>query len=254
MHTTSHKPAPGGQYATNNASETVFPITSCSDMKYFAYKLGYLSRVNIRHEAQKAEPHLSRLLGHALLFDNARKYIHEHLDDEIEPVEVEEDPAPEWDEEDELEDDATFQYVEDIEDDSEIIPDAQIVHHSICLSSKESKEASLQFITTPRTLSVVHASPVTSRHSCDQQWENDSNTSTEADDDDDGHWSDTTYEEDDSDLSLLDFSVSDPYLLKTAEPGYPSHKAEDDDIVLWSQQPRVLSLRQVEDIFIETFG
>lgn len=249
MHNARPKPAPGGQNYTTKAIESGCPITSCADMKYFAYKLGYLSRINIRHEAQKAEPHLSKLLGHALLFDNARNYINKHLDDEeIEPVEVEPLPILEWEE---FEDDATIQYIEDIEDDPTSVGDAQVIHQSVSLSEKEPP---LQLVTTPRTLSILHASPIESRRHCDQQWENDSNTSTEAGDDDEGHWSDTTCDEDEIDQPLLDCGVSDPFLLKTADPGYTIPKSEDDDIVLWSQQPRVLSLRQVEDIFVEAFG
>ncbi|KAK5062555.1 hypothetical protein LTR84_004628 [Exophiala bonariae] len=218
-------------------------------MKYFAYKLGYLSRLNIRHEAQKPEPHLCKLLGHALLFDNARNYINEHLDDEeLKPVEVETLPVLEWEE---FEDDATIQYIEDIEDDPTSIMDAEAIQQPV---SSSHKEPSLQLVNTPRTLSILHASSIESRPHCDQQWENGSNASTEAGDDDEGHWSDTTYEEEDIDPPLLHCGESDPFLLKTADPGYPLHKSEDDDIVLWSQQPRVLSLRQVEDIFVEAFG
>jgi hypothetical protein len=232
----------------SKTTATMSPAVSCSDMKYFAYKLGYMSRVNIRHEAQKAEPHLFKLLGHAMLFDNARNYINQHLDDEVDQVEIKTDTTIEWEEED---DEATFQYVEDIEDDQISIPDAQIVHSSVPLSSKEQ---SLGLVCTPRTLSILHASPVEIAHTYDNDWDNDSNDSTEAGDDDEGHWSDTTCDEDDTDVVPLDCTVSDPYLLKSAAPGYTQHKAEDDDIVLWSQQPRVLSLRQVEDMFVEAFG
>ena len=217
-------------------------------MKYFAYKLGYLSRVNIRLEARKAEPHLFKLLSHATLFDNARNYINQHLDDEVEEVEIETEATIEWVEE---EDEATIEYVEDIDSDLSI-PDAHIVHSPV---SSFSKESSLVPVSGPRTLSVLHASPIQSQHTDDDEWDNDSNTSTEAgDDDDEDHWSDTTCEEEDIYVAPVDSTASDPYLLKTAAPSFPKHKAEDDDIILWSQQPHVLSLRQVEDMFVEAFG
>ncbi|KEF59316.1 uncharacterized protein A1O9_04160 [Exophiala aquamarina CBS 119918] len=216
-------------------------------MKYFAYKLGYLSRVNIRREAQKAEPRLFKLLGHATLFDNARNYVTQHLDDEVDEVEIEADATIEWDED---EDDATIEYVEDIRDDQVSILDAPIVHSSV----SSSKENSLGLVCKPRTLSILHASPIESQHIDEDDWDNDSNTSTEAGDDDEGHWSDTTCEEEDVYVAPVDPATSDPYLLKCATPTFPQHKAADDDIILWSQQPRVLTLRQVEDMFVEAFG
>lgn len=248
MHTASQQSIPGGRHAMSKTTATICPEISCSDMKYFAYKLGYLSRVNIRLEARKAEPHLFKLLGHATLFDNARNYINQHLDDEVEEVEIEADTTIEWAED---EDEATIEYVEDIEDHHVLIPDAQMVHSSV---SSSSKETSLELINKPQTLSVLHASPIESLHSDDDDWDNDSNTSTEAGDDDEGHWSDTTCEEDDVYVASVNSTTSDPYLLKSAIPAFPNHKAEDDDIILWSQQPRVLSLRQVEDMFVEAFG
>ncbi|KIV90428.1 hypothetical protein PV10_07737 [Exophiala mesophila] len=232
-------------------SDTPAKMLESNDI-YFAYKLGYLSGANIRKEARRPEPRLSKLIGHALLFDCTRKFITEHTilesDNESEDgsTEIEHIEDAEF-----IEGKAEVVYMEDIDQEATIV---DLVTPSK-LASKESWSYSQ---TELCTASIVVSHPCADRQDPTMlPWEDESDSSTEPGDDgvDDDYWSDSTCEEDDAPGHL---STKD-YDLCGYSPDLPTYYNQpisktNDDQVIWSEQPRIMSLRQVEDLFAETFG
>lgn len=219
---------------------------------YFAYKLGYLSGANIRKEARKPEPRLFKLIGHASLFDCTRKYITEHTilesddESEVETTEIEELVCDETF----IEGKAEVVYIEDIDREATLIdlvtPSKLLPQDSWSYSQPEGCPNSMvsQTLAHPQNPAIL-------------TWEDESDSSTEPGDDaaDDEYWSDSTCEEEDV-LSHLSTKDYDRYAYSTklaTFPNQPISKANDDQVI-WSEQPRIMSIRQVEDLFAETFG
>ena len=196
-----------------------------TEARYIAYKLGYISRFKIEREAKKTEPRLHKLIGHCSLFDQARKYILEHHDQEdiVDAEAVDELSLDESDEELEAE----FEHIESVD--------------IVTLSSKHSDK--------PGGLSVVRATenPSTQLYD-DLDWDDDLDSNSTAISDDDDNWSDSTCGDDDGDAHS-DSKTIDIY--HAAESKY-LHR--NDDLLLWSQQPQVLTPNQVDSLLIEAFA
>jgi hypothetical protein len=197
------------------------------DMQYFAYKLGSISKSKIEREAHKAEPRLHKLVGHCSLFDNARRYILDRINREEEQahhIDSTNDLSIEEDDKDE----PSFEYVEDLSDEGTTY-------------EQSNSHGSLQ-----RVL-VVKATEIAAEDYDDLVWDDDSD-STEADDDEEDNWSDSTCEDETQDL-YFDRKIVD--ICGTRQPRY---QPQDDDLMLWSQQPQVMTQSQANSLLIEAFG
>ncbi|KAI1617708.1 hypothetical protein EDD36DRAFT_459387 [Exophiala viscosa] len=201
------------------------PVLS-TEARYFAYKLGYISKFKIEREARKTEPRLHKLVGHCSLFDQARKYIleHNHQEDILDAEVVDELSLEDSD--------------EDFEAEIEHIETVDIA----TLSTKHSAK--------PGDVVVVRATAIPSTHldEDDLDWDDDLDSDSTATSDDDDNWSDSTDGEDDG-HAQSDRKVADIY--HTAKSKY-LHR--NDDLLLWSQQPQVLTPSQADSLLIEAFA
>ncbi len=199
-------------------ASVISPILG-SDMQYFAYKIGNISKSKIEKEAHKAEPRLHKLVGHCSLFDNARKYI-------LDRMHHEEEHAHYAQEDDK--DEPSFQYVEDLED-------------------EEPTYKTSNFHGGLKGVLVMKATEIAAEDYDDLEWDDDSD-STEADDDEEDNWSDSTCEEETQDL------YSDRKIVDICGTSQPRYRPQDDDLMLWSQQPQVMTQSQANSLLIEAFG
>lgn len=175
-------------------------------MRYLAYKVAYLSTTKIEKEACKAEPRLRKLVGHAALFDQTREFIVGQAGDENEGEADElEDLVEDSDEEDEKdqEDDVPYcQYIERAED----IEHIDDVEHPLNLNEPAEPKLSNRFPSqrneNTKRLLVLGVIRTEVKEVQTDDWENNSDSSTEAGDNDqdsDGEWSNSTCEGDDED-------------------------------------------------------
>ncbi|KAK7888231.1 hypothetical protein LTR67_009108 [Exophiala xenobiotica] len=195
------------------------------DMQYFAYKIGSISKSKIEREAHKAEPRLHKLVGHCSLFDNARRYILDrisHEEEQAHHIDSTNDLSIEEDDKDE----PSFEYVEDLSDKGPTY-------------KQSNSHGGLQGVL------VVKATEIAAEDYDDLDWD-DNSDSTDADDED--NWSDSTCEEENQDLYFDRKTVE---ICGTGQPGY---RPQDDDLMLWSQQPQVMSQSQANSLLIEAFG
>ena len=249
--------------STSKLLATVYPPTSIAEMKYFAYRLGYLSRTNIQREVCKNDPQLCRLIGHAALFDNVKNYLIQHFDDDAQEAEVSERVENKGDDD---KDTSPFEHLDNVDnnDDGENMSTSlayRLVNPNDQVSSRD--------VSQQNEALQIKVSITTIREDDDEDearendWDNDSDSSTEADDDDDGDdddsdsadgWSDSTYENDDDDSAHPDRKIIDIFPeMETGSTIY-KYKPRDDDLRLWSQQPRVFSQSQEQNLLIECFG
>lgn len=210
-----------------------------TEAHYFAYKLGYISRFKIEREARKAEPRLHKLVGHCSLFDQARKYIIEH-NEQQDVVDAEAvDKLSHEDSDEELEAD-----IEHIESVAETPLSRQLAHQQ-----------------RRGAVVVVRATEVPSGHVDDDlkwddddlEWDHDDDSdSTKTDDDDeisdDDNWSDSTCADDYGD------GHPDGMVLEIYPAPQAKYLHQDDDLLLWSQQPQVLTQGQADSLLVEAFA
>ena len=195
-----------------------------SETKYIAYKLAYLSRTNIQKETYKPDPRLRKLIGHCHLFENAKRVITEHIGEAHQLVNGRETVA------DDRSDDqgvSSFEYIEHTQD-------AQ----SIDLPCRRADSKPAKYL---------GVDPL-----CGNSSDDEDDSGTEASDGDsqsDDDWSGSTYEGDD-DSDHTDGWLKTVYSISTTEKSIP----QDDDLILWSQQPRVLSPMEAEALLVEAFG
>lgn len=253
-----------------------------ADARFLAYKVGSLSRSNIHKEAAKGAPRLRRLLGHASIFDSAAKFILEHSD--VKRANLATTEECEDDDDDEVEDEAEFDYDEDDEDDED---------EETSFEHAETTEVCYEKpLETPRQVVLNHYAQLRSKPqgavviTTTQLDNNDddvgSDSGTEAGDDEelelsDDDWSDSTFEgddfEEDDDHHHHHHDDSQRaahahawkptaetysyYSVKSFDyqyPPYEPHSKSDDDMLLWSQQPRVLSQTQADSLLVEAFA
>jgi len=209
-------------------ASAISPILG-SDMQYFAYKIGSISKSKIEKEAHKAEPRLHKLVGHCSLFDNARKYILDRINHEEEQAHYA-DSTNEWSTEEDDKDEPSFQYVEDLADERPTYKQSNFHGHGGL-----------------KGVLVVKAAEISAEDYDDLDWDDDSD-STEADDDEEDNWSDSTCEEEPQDL------YSDRKIVDICGASQPRYRPQDDDLMLWSQQPQVMTQSQANSLLIEAFG
>jgi hypothetical protein len=206
--------------------------------RILAYELGSISRTNIEKEASKMSPRLHRLVGHATIFDSAAKYIREHIDDRhSEPVRMEEAVV-----EDDFEDD----------------------HISDCHlgSSRDHEE-----IRNQESFAITHVASFNSfaevkvKESCavvvtSKSFDPDDDASTDSSDDYDQispqSWDDSNPMNDtckiQSEWEFMDSNTKQLVCLSS------NRNAQEEDTLLWSQQPKVLSTKQAQTLLFDAFG
>ncbi|KAG9775773.1 hypothetical protein KCU88_g5078, partial [Aureobasidium melanogenum] len=259
-----------------SATKTV----SSNDMRSIAYRIGYLSKSRIEREARKTEPRLWKLIGHASLFDNAKKYIIDHIDDDDDDDEA---VVDEWAEsDDEL---STIDHIEDLldleDDDNEPAPIQPPPHPQLqrqyqfqyyqactkCISRPDQKPQQVVVTTVIDCASESESeSEPEDQHQHHQRgfedWENVSDVSTEGDEGDHDHdntsdsdWSESTCANEDHvydaspERKLIDLCA-----LATSQFSMPKYTPQDEDMLLWAQQPRVLSQTQADNLLVEAFA
>jgi len=211
-----------------------------SEKRYFAYRLGHMSRSNIQREVGRAEPRLHKLIGHCSLFDNARKFIIEQINNEDHDHDSEDEDgnangdfwfddaaAAAVDKEE-----VSFDYVEDV----------------------QTEKAARRVVVVTATQVVTE--DYDDDDELDLEWDGDSDSSTEDGEDcSDDEWSDSTWEDDDNtNTHHIDSKPIDIYAHVPSQ-GRNSHcQHRDDDRLLWSQQPRVMSQGQANHLLIEAIG
>lgn len=273
-------------------------------MRCFAYKIGYMSKYRIEREARKPEPRLSRLIGHASLFDSAKKYIIDHIDDDDDDNDdelVHDSELPEeWTHKADDLDLPSIEEIEDLDldddddDGAELAADfAQIQHHyqpqhlpryfyqasTKCMSRPIERPQQVVLATTTTTTTGDQSNNNQDQAAFGDElydWETVSNASTEAGDDEHEHehgldhddsvsdsdWSDSTCANDEQhhhhhvddarpDRKILDFCCA----LATSQFAMPMYNApQNDDLLLWAEQPRVLSQSQADNLLVEVFA
>lgn len=227
-----------------------------SDNRQLAYKLGFLSRSNIQKEASKGAPRLHRLVSHAAIFDNAARYIVEHLDymkyESQQPrVEAKNDDYDDDDDDDE-EDDLLFDEVEDLEQ-----PGLETsCHKASAPQSSISRNHYAQSRANNSNQIVVTTTRINSED--DETFDDaESDPSTEDSDNDshsDDDWSDTTYNDDDDENGHSDWKFVDVDSTEEFGDSKSQHQSHDDDLLLWSQQPKVLSQMEADNLLLEAFA
>jgi len=245
---------------TNNTMAT--PVAVSGDVQYFAYRLGHLSRSRIQREAGKAEPRLHKLIGHCSLFDSARKFILDHMDDgghhqaeDDEESESEDIEVGEW-------------WEEDVNN-----------HHSrrssqtTPVKSEESGKGGLIVVTATQIDAEGYVDDLDDIDDIDDlDWDNDSDSTEDGDlEDDDGHWSDSTCEDEDEHVhhphhknhhnhhhhSSKVIDIPTMTAKAVADTHYSCSylaRSHNDDQALWAQQPQVLSRIQADNLLLEAFG
>ncbi|EXJ88281.1 hypothetical protein A1O1_05211 [Capronia coronata CBS 617.96] len=270
----------------------------------FAYKVGYMSKYRIEREARKAEPRLHKLVGHASLFDSAKKYIVEHIDDDDEDDKDHQDEllqddvllADEWPEDEDDVDDEELASIdevdelfplEDIEETLESLsPCSQTAplpqyHHQHqyqyhqASTNRLGRPAQRPQQMVPATSGSYNTNTIQIEeyeidHDDVDDWDSISDASTEAADneldpdtdtdsasDSDSDWSESTYGNDES-LAVYeaesDRKIIDLCALATSQFSMPKYCPQDDDLVLWAQQPKVMSQTQVDNLLTEIFA
>ncbi|EXJ87078.1 hypothetical protein A1O3_04036 [Capronia epimyces CBS 606.96] len=237
-----------------------FEAVSSADMRCFAYKIGYMSKYRIEREARKTEPRLFKLIGHASLFDSAKKYIVEHIDDD--------DDEDDFDHDDELSDDLTsIDHIEELDLDDDVeCAEALPPSYAESQSQHQYYQASTKRISRPvqRPQQVVLATPAEDglpHHYETEDWENVSDVSTEAgDSDSDSDWSEATCEGDEHVVDAVTAAshparkILDMCELPTSQFSMPTYEPVDDDLVLWAQQPKVFSQSQADNLLVDIFA
>ncbi|KIX98840.1 uncharacterized protein Z520_05301 [Fonsecaea multimorphosa CBS 102226] len=232
---------------------------SVSEARQLAYQIGTMSRSKIQKEAAKTVPHLHRLVCHAAVFDNAAKFIVEHMRDYSEPS----SPLASIEEVEDVDDEDDFS-LDDIVD---IVPedDDDLGSAAYDPSLHTAQVASFNGyaqLKSPRLCGVVVTTTVVGSTRDISHWdeaESDSSSSTESEEEEEE-------EEDDSDFDFH-YDYADPgcsYFYRQSERHADWEYAHttcskpnnhtDDDQLLWSQQPRVWSPQQAANIFVEAFG
>jgi len=216
-----------------------------SEKRYFAYRLGQMSRSNIHREVGRAEPRLHKLIGHCSLFDNARRFIIEQINSDHHDAD-DEDGNGNGSGESWLDNDASaagdkdgvsFQYVEDVQMQRRLQADQPVV------------------VVTATQIATGDYDDSDDDDDDDLEWDGDSDSTTGAreDDeedcsDDDSEWSDSTWDEDGD-------SAPPHVYAPAASAGQKHHcRHRDDDLLLWSQQPHVMSQWQADHLLIEAIG
>ena len=231
-----------------STSSTLLSL-SLTQTRILAYELGSISMSKIEKEASKTAPRLHKLVGHAAIFDNAARFIMQHIDDSIieydqmEPAVIEKELH-----EEELgySDLTGLKNCAEIETGTtqvsfEITPHASFNGYS---QLKPKGHCSIEVTTT-----ALNAEDV-------KFWGPEAESSMETYDGydylDRQRWSDLSYKGGECKIQPewehLD-SCSTQFVSSTL-----IRESHDDDLLLWSQQPRVLSTKQAESLFIEAFG
>lgn len=181
---------------------------------------------------------MHKLIGHCSLFDHARKVIIDQLRNDTHDAEDEAsgDEGDFWlDDGADDKDEPAVAYVEDLQ---------------------AAKPA------TPQRIVVVTATQVETEDYDGLEWEYDSDSTTGIDEDEDcsdDDWSDSTCD-DCCDHHHPNSKTIDIYPATKIMPVRHSHhhqlqhKHQDDDLVLWSQQPRVMSQNQADHLLFEAMG
>jgi hypothetical protein len=208
-----------------------------------AYELGSISRLKIEKEASRTSPRLHKLVGHAAIFDSATRYIIDHIDDTGGELDFRDSVA-----------------VEEILDEEELgCGDvAHIEYHdeNRVGTSESSFEAANHASFRGAHLTAEEDCPIGVTKALPDEDDNafgdteDESSIDSGDDYDcfDGEiWRDSPLDGDWCSLqSDWDFWESSSKQVV--------HDPHGDDLLLWSQQPRVLSEKQAESLFVEAFG
>ncbi|EXJ74081.1 uncharacterized protein A1O5_02375 [Cladophialophora psammophila CBS 110553] len=244
------------RYSFQNTSSIRSSPWSVSQSRRLAYEIGTKARSKIQKEAAKTVPQLHRLVCHAAVYDNATKFILDHMHDyspEIDHSEL-----------------ATIEEVEDVEEDVtlydivDIVPedehDPEPSHASLELPHNASFNGYAQ-LKSPRLCGVVVTTTLVGAR--DSHWEEtESDSSTESDEDYD---SDNEYDYHGYDGYMESGYTygqyerrSDLHYARSCSKQFadstPTYNHSNDDHLLWAQQPRVWSQQQEAHLFVEAFG
>jgi len=213
----------------------IFPADQLGNMDPIAMKLAYLSRCKLQIETRRREPRLCTLLGHVSIFESASASVAKTIDSFA----------------------AKPHSSYHAQDEAERSHDAGHIEYSGYAAGLPN--------TRPRPpLVVVNATEVTGEQHQDKDDQDDEYDDDDAvDDDDDDYcesdstceewneedWSDSTADEDDLENPSGDIGgvIELPPCLKKCR------LSEDDDRQLWAEQPKVLSYKQCQMLFLTTF-
>ncbi|EXJ56694.1 hypothetical protein A1O7_07038 [Cladophialophora yegresii CBS 114405] len=234
----------GNASSSPGATAPIRPSSLTVQTRHLAHELSSISRLKIEKEASKTSPRLHKLVAHASMFDHATRFILAHIDGTNAELDLPDSVA-----------------VQGVRDEKEHGCDhkARLQHHD--QGGVETSQPSFEIKNQTSFNGYAHLKP---KEGCaivvieaiadeeDNDFEDTGEESiTDSDDGDDGHFdreicTDTPINGDwrkmQSDWNFWDASsnvIRDPH---------------DDDLLLWSQQPRVLSAKQAETLFFEAFG
>ncbi|ETI26291.1 hypothetical protein G647_03068 [Cladophialophora carrionii CBS 160.54] len=235
----------GNASSNPESTPSTRPSSKTVQTRRQAYELSSISRLKIQKEASKSSPRLHKLVAHAAMFDNATRFILDHIDGS--------------NVEDDLSDSVAIEGVLDAKEHG-CGHIAQLEDHD--QNGDETFQSSFEVRNRTSFSGYAHRKPkegcaiVVIEALADEEGDTFEDTAdesnTDSDDDDYDHfddreiWSDAPLDGDwrkmQSDWDFWDASAN---LVRDSR---------DDDLLLWSQQPRVLSTKQAESLFLEAFG
>ncbi|KIW65181.1 hypothetical protein PV04_07462 [Phialophora macrospora] len=233
------------------STASIPPFSTTIQSRFLAYELGSISRLKIEKEASKASPRLNKLVGHAAIFDSATRYIINYTDDADDVLDLPDSP-------DSL-------ALEEIEDEEEL-GCGDIVY----LEFHDNNEVG----TSQSSFETANHAPFGHAHLEAKEECGIDVTGSLSDEDDNafGDIEDESSSDSGDDYDCFDPEISGDSLFdgdwrrlhsdwdfwesssKQIVSSAVVHDPQDDDLLLWSQQPRVLNEKQAESLFVEAFG
>jgi hypothetical protein len=219
------------------------PALSLFQKRLLAYELGSMSKSKIEKEASKAVPQLHRLVSHAAIFDCTTRFMMDHINDtSVESCMVE----------NALDEEELGCIDIDSGDDhgkseaGAFEGPLEITHHASFNKYAELKADDGCAV-------VVTSALVDPEDDMDEDGEDES-TSESSDDmhPDQDSWSNSSTAGDQCTIRS-EWELLDAFSGKAKGPGSIISRHNDDHL-LWSQQPKVLSAKQADELIADAFG
>ncbi|OCT48843.1 hypothetical protein CLCR_05130 [Cladophialophora carrionii] len=232
--------------ASSNAGSTpsIRPSSKPGQTRRQAYELSSISRLKIQKEASKTSPRLYKLVAHAAMFDNATRFILDHIDGSNVELDLSDSVAIEGLLDEKEHGCGHIAHPEDHEQN-----EVETIQSSFEVKNYTSFNGYAHLKPKEGCAIVVTEALADEVDDTCEDTADESNTDSDDDYDhfDDREiWSDAPLDGDWRKMqSGWDFWDASSNLVRDSR---------NDDLLLWSQQPRVLSTKQAESLFLEAFG
>ncbi|KAJ9615455.1 hypothetical protein H2200_001530 [Cladophialophora chaetospira] len=239
----------GKTFCSSDRKQPTRSSPSQTQTRRLAYQLGLISKSKIEREASKTAPRLNKLVGHATIFDNAAKVIMQHINDSI----------------------TELDRVDPISMDGEMYEEGRwfdgLGGHEISIGNEAVvTQIPIEPATNGSFNGYGQLKRTEDRHieisttvpgvEDGDDWDMEAELAMESIDVysylNREHWIDP-YCKIGEGKGRQEWELSNACSRPVASSTLPQ-KSRDDDFLLWSQQPRVLSVKQADSLFIYAFG